>query len=68
MEVTNIWGEVIREWGYEIRVDYTDGEQTYNECLTFPDIPDEKELKNEIERRRQVLENGKLYFSSIGQL
>jgi len=68
MKVKCIWGKVMREWGYEIRVDFEDKDGSiYNECLIFSNEPTEEELNNEIERRKQTIENGKLYINEIGQ-
>jgi len=68
MKVKCIWGRVMREWGYEVRVDFEDEDGSiYNECLVFPNEPTEEELNDEIERRKQTIENGKLYIDTFGQ-
>jgi len=68
MKVKCIWGRGMREWGYEVRVDFEDEDgNIYNECLVFPNEPTEEELNDEIERRKQTIENGKLYINTIGQ-
>jgi hypothetical protein len=35
MQLKNIWGQVNRPWGYEVRIDIDDAVNIYNETLTF---------------------------------
>lgn len=36
---------VVRPWGYEVRADYIDGKEIYNETLTFAKEPDQKTIE-----------------------
>jgi len=58
LKTTLVWGHVERPWGYEVRVDFVDGDgRIYNECLTFAAEPDSSELDEAIESHRLMLES-----------
>lgn len=51
------WGHVQRDWGYEVRVDFTGADGTIaNEVLTFSVEPSSQELEAEIAARKARLE------------
>ena len=55
---TSIWGQVQREWGFEIRVDFTDDTgKIHNETLVFEKEPDDKMLKKRIEELKASVES-----------
>jgi hypothetical protein len=39
---------VIRPWGYEVRVDLTDGTKIYNEVLTYPAMPTKVKVRDDV--------------------
>lgn len=53
---TETWGEVKREWGYEVRVDFLTDSRIYHECFLFQEKPSSEALAAEIEKAKQQLE------------
>jgi len=54
----SVWGNVVRPWGYEVRVDFTDDSGViYNGVLTFPKEPDAKELSAKVASIRSSVES-----------
>ena len=65
---TNTWGHVQREWGYEIRVDFTsDDGQIYNEVLTFDTEPTEEEMSVRISSLQSTVEQ-RIITQDIGDI
>ena len=53
VKLKSVWGHIQRPWGYEVRVDFTDGEHIYNRCITT-----EKELSTaDLDLKIAVLQN-----------
>lgn len=54
MIVERIWGQCQREWGYEVRVDYTDTDGSmHHQVISFKTEPTSIEITNEIDAFKQ---------------
>lgn len=51
-----VWGHTERPWGYEVRVDYLDGETVHNHVLTWPAEPTPAEIDALVESTRMQLQ------------
>ena len=44
--IKSVWGHILRPWGYEVRVDFVDVDDSiHNEVLTFKTKPSQSELE-----------------------
>jgi hypothetical protein len=66
IKLMSAWGHVSRPWGFEVRVDFVDAATgiIYNEVVTFPKEPDEKELDAKVLSIQSSLES-RLAFEAL---
>jgi hypothetical protein len=59
-ELLYIWGRVEREWGHEIRADFTDSSgKIYNETMVFNAPPTTADIESRVVELRQQIESRK---------